>query len=188
MQEGAGRPQRSRQASKCLTLPGEEEPSGQQQAPQQRPVKPPVAGRAAGDAAGAERQQEQQHQCWPSDAELLQAVAAAGVACLHAGVGSVSWGPSDSGSSLQVSLESFMFGNPISCHLTALQQHPVAAKLRLCQQVGCRLVVEVWVVDRHSQQQAGCVQVHAVELGVPQSFSNTLVLTLRWLVALHAGC
>jgi len=132
---GQGRPQRNRQPSKRLVLPGEEQHdthSTQQQQPAAgnsmlkdtaRPVKASAVQPGPYDPA------------WPTDQQLRAAVAAAQVSCVAAGKGELRWQlPGGTNRALGVQLEDFVLGNPLSCH-TASQQGPVDAP-KLFQQVG----------------------------------------------------
>jgi hypothetical protein len=120
---------RHRQASKRLTLPGEQPSSDEADdagkgTMQHHAVssKAPSRLRQSSTAAAGFSQPAGQAGC-PADADVLQAAAAAHAVHLPAGQGEVRWLVPEQGAVLSevVELQNYVLGNPVSCHL-GLQQ------------------------------------------------------------------
>lgn len=133
---GQARPQRNRQPSKRLVLPGEEQHDTHSMHQQQQTAAGNSMLRDAARPAKAPAVQPGPSEPgWPTDQQLRQAVAAQQVPCIAAGKGEVRWQlPNGTDRTLEVQLEDFVLGNPLSCH-TASQPGPVDAP-KLFQQVG----------------------------------------------------
>lgn len=142
-QEGVARPQRSKQPSKHLVLPGERLSDGDdtdavhhRTASSKPPSRLQHVSTAPTPAAGAAAAPASAQAEWPTDAQLLQAVAAAHAAHLPAGQGQVCWSvPGTAESLVGVQLQHFVLGNPISCHVGVQQVQGAAGQARLFQQV-----------------------------------------------------
>lgn len=143
-QEGSARSMRHRQASKRLTLPGEQPSSDEADDAGKGSLqhhagssKAPSRLRQSSTAAAGFSPSAGQAGL-PMDTLVLQAAAAAHAVSLPAGQGVVRWLVPSSGTvrSLDVELQDFVLGNPIRCHIDLHQEHGSAYEVRLFQQVG----------------------------------------------------